>query len=205
MITSHRLSAALAIGMVLSLCACAPGSIDQGHLESAAEAVVAPESSKPLDAATKICTELSEQCGDPAVIATWSPVDGIASATEYCRSFLTWAGEMGVTKVWVQRELDWRGWYEPTIHAMVNSGRIPTGAVDAEQTLVDCSVAVSRTLAPLGPDDQRVRFDVVGITGVPGVAGGLVVARLMPPRSIENGALRDTGEPYMFVAYFMLI
>lgn len=205
MITQRALLGLLAAFAVVGLCGCAPGTLEQGRFLDTAGSLSAPDDFAALDAPSEVCAPLSARCEDPAVITTWTPALGRVSAIEYCTSFLNWAETVGITKVWVQRESDWQGWYEPSIHAMVNAGSVPTGPVGVAQTVTDCAVAVDRTLNRTEADGQRERFTIVGITGVPGVAGGLLVARLMPPRFIDDAAIRDTGKPYMIVAYLALL
>ena len=205
MITKLAFRAILVASVVIGLCGCAPGTVEQSRFLDAAGSLSAPDDFAALDAPAEVCAPLSARCEDPAVITSWTPALGRVSAFEYCTSFLNWAETVGITKVWVQREGDWQGWYEPSIHAMVNAGSVPTGVVGVAQTVTDCAVAVDRTLDRTEADGQRERFSIVGITGVPGVAGGLLVARLMPPRFIDDSAIRDTGKPYMIVAYLALL
>ena len=126
------------------------------------------------------------------------------SAYGLCHAFLDFAATQGVVKVYLERELDWPGWYDHDTHAMVMSGRIPTGDVSAGSTLTECTVAVQRSLDS-EPDAGHERFDIVGMTGVHGVAGGLLVLRLMPPRRATDGAILHLAEPYMIAAYYDLL
>lgn len=189
--------------LLLALTGCTPGAGEQSRFEDEAQDLAVPAGLQVKDPPTLVCPTLSGDCPDPTVVATWMPVDLSPDAGELCATYLTWATEVGVERIFISNELDWPGWYDKEAHALVITGAVDTVAIaDAATT---CATAVQHTLDLPEGAGQHDRTEVIGITGVSGVAGGLLVTRLMPPRSVPDAAPHDNGVPFMIAAAYVLV
>jgi len=195
--------AAVATVLLLALSGCTPGAGEQSRFEDDAQHLAAPSGLQVKDPPTLLCPTFSGDCTDPTVVATWMPVDLSPDAGDLCTTYLAWASALGVDRIFVSTELDWPGWYDKQAHALVITGAVETVAI--EDAAATCATAVQHTLDLPEGAGQHDRTEVIGITGVDGVAGGLLVTRLMPPRSVPDAAPLDNGVPFMVAAAYVLV
>ncbi len=200
---NSRRSAVVATVLLLALTGCAPGAGEQSRFEDEAQNLAPPSGLQVKDPPTLVCPALAGECTDSTVVATWIPVDLSPDAGELCATYLAWASEVGVERIFVSTELDWPGWYDKQAHALVITGAVDTVAID--DGAATCATAVQHTLDLPEGAGQHDRTEVIGITGVDGVAGGLLVTRLMPPRAVPDAAPLDNGIPFMIAAVYVLV
>lgn len=205
--TGKRVGAVVGVVLAMSLLtACGPpGSAEQGTFSDRARRLEAPFGFEVRDAPLPICPTITDGCGDPTVIATWAPVSSDPTATEVCQSYLAWAGDIGVTSIFIGTGADWPGWFERDEHALIITGAIdtiPLATPDADELCI----AIVQRLLDLPPDSSRDDvYEIIGIGGVSGVAGGLTVTRIMPPRTVPDGNPDREGDRIMIATVYVLI
>lgn len=183
---------------VLTACG-PPGSVEQGRFAESAGSLAAPDGFVPRDAPTRLCEALGETCTDPTVVSTFIPSASEPDAAAVCEAYLAWAAQVGITSVFIGTGRNWTNWFEPDEHSFIITGAIDTIPLGTPDALDLCLTIVQRLL-DLPPDAARGNVhEFIGIGGVSGVAGGLVVARVMPPRTVPDGAA-ERGEPRIMIA-----
>lgn len=205
--TGKRIGAVVGVLLAMSLLtACGPpGSGEQGRFSESAARLAAPPGFTVRDAPTLVCPTLTDDCSDPAVIATWAPESPDPTAVEVCESYLAWADEIGIRSIFIGTGADWPGWFERDEHALIITGAIdtiPLGTPDADELCL----AIVQRLLDLPPASSRDDvYEIIGIGGVSGVAGGLTVTRIMPPRTVPDGNPDRAGDRIMIATVFVLI
>lgn len=202
-----RVGQATGIILVASLLtACGPpGSAEQAKFVETASAYPAPAGFVVAAEPTRVCETLGAECDEATVVTAWIPADDAASADEVCAGYLSWASDLGVDSVFSAPGGLWTHWFEPDEHSFIITGAIATIPIGTPDAAELCVTIVQR-LSDLPPDASRAAvYELIGIGGVPGVAGGLTVTRILPPRTVPDGRPDRESGRLMIVAATVLI
>ena len=202
-----RLGNATGIILVVSLLtACGPpGSAEQTRFVEAAASYPAPAGFDPAEEPTRVCETLTPECDEATVITAWVPADDAVSAAEVCAGYLSWAAELGISSIFSAPGGIWIDWFEPDEHGLIITGAIATIPIGTPDAAELCTTIVQR-LIDLPPDASRAAaYEIIGIGGVVGVAGGLTVTRILPPRTVPDGRPDRESGRLMIVAVTVLI
>jgi hypothetical protein len=202
-----RLRQAAGIILVASLLtACGPpGSAEQAKFVETAGGYAAPAGFVIAEEPTRVCETLSAECDEATVITAWVPADEAMTADEVCAASLSWAAELGISSIFSAPGGRWAQWFEPDEHSLIITGAIATIPIGTPDAAELCTAIVQR-LIDLPPDASRAAaYEIIGIGGVPGVAGGLTVTRILPPRTVPDGRPDRESGRLMIVAVTVLI
>lgn len=202
-----RLGQAAGIILVASLLtACGPpGSAEQARFVETAAGYPDPTGFVIAEEPTRVCETLSAECDEATVITAWVPADEAMTADEVCAASLSWAAELGISSIFSAPGGRWAEWFEPDEHSLIITGAIATIPIGTPDAAELCTTIVQR-LIDLPPDASRAAaYEIIGIGGVPGVAGGLTVTRILPPRTVPDGRPDRESGRLMIVAVTVLI
>jgi hypothetical protein len=202
-----RLANATGIILVASLLtACVPpGSVEQTKFVETGAAYPDPTGFVIASEPTRVCETLTPECDEATVITAWVPADDAETAADVCTGYLAWAAELGIGSIFSAPGGIWIDWFEPDEHSLIITGAIATIPIGTPDAAELCTTIVQR-LIDLPPDASRAAaYEIIGIGGVPGVAGGLTVTRILPPRTVPDGRPDREAGRLMIVAVTVLI